>query len=124
MGNIKVIVDESTTLKVCDVIEYDDAGLVVTLNAYKTEPPKADIVPLAMKYFEVWNAHDKDGIQALHAPASFLKDWDAEHQPANEAVANGINGIWTAVPKIKIEVVDVYGSVTQTGVANIKVIVD
>ena len=38
VANIKVIVDASTTLKVCDVIEYDDAGLVVTLNAYKAEP--------------------------------------------------------------------------------------
>lgn len=35
VANIKVVVDASTTLDVCDVIEYDDAGLVVSLNAYK-----------------------------------------------------------------------------------------
>ena len=35
VANIKVIVDETTTLNVCDVIEYDDAGLVVSLNAFK-----------------------------------------------------------------------------------------
>lgn len=32
---VQVIVDESTTLKVCDVIEYDSDGKVVTLNAFK-----------------------------------------------------------------------------------------
>ena len=37
VANIKVIVDAETTLKVCDVIEYDPAGLVVSLNAYKAE---------------------------------------------------------------------------------------
>ena len=35
VANIKVIVDASTTLKVCDVIEYDSAGLVVDLKAFK-----------------------------------------------------------------------------------------
>jgi len=33
---IQVIVDAKTTLKVCDVIEYDSAGKIVSLNAYKT----------------------------------------------------------------------------------------
>ena len=37
VANIKVIVDDATTLKVCDVIAYDDAGLVVSLNAYKAD---------------------------------------------------------------------------------------
>mmetsp|Transcript_21909 Transcript_21909/g.34430 ORF Transcript_21909/g.34430 Transcript_21909/m.34430 type:complete len:167 (-) Transcript_21909:382-882(-) len=37
VANIMVIVDASTTLKVCDVIEYDESGLVVALNAYKTD---------------------------------------------------------------------------------------
>lgn len=37
VANIKVIVDATTTLKVSDVIEYDESGLVVALNAYKTE---------------------------------------------------------------------------------------
>ena len=37
VANIKVIVDADTTLKVCDVIEYDESGLVVTLNAYKAD---------------------------------------------------------------------------------------
>ena len=35
VANIKVVVDPSTTLDVVDVIEYDEAGLVVSLNAYK-----------------------------------------------------------------------------------------
>jgi len=35
VANIKVIVDANTTLKVCDVIEYDASGKVVSLNAYK-----------------------------------------------------------------------------------------
>ena len=34
VANIKVIVDDDTTLKVCDVIEYNAEGLVVSLNAY------------------------------------------------------------------------------------------
>ena len=33
---VQVIVDENTTLKVCDVIEYDSDGKVVSLNAFKT----------------------------------------------------------------------------------------
>ncbi len=80
---------------------------------------------LTKAYFEMWNAHDEAGIKALHAAKSSLKDWDAAHGPDNEAVAKGIAGIWTAVPKIKIEIVDVYlcGAAT-TCVANIKVIVD
>ena len=35
VANIKVVVDAETALNVCDVIEYDDAGLVVSLNAFK-----------------------------------------------------------------------------------------
>ena len=37
VANIRVIVDADTTLKVCDVIEYDASGLVVSLNAYKAD---------------------------------------------------------------------------------------
>ena len=37
VANIKVIVDASTTLKVCDVITYDEAGLVVSIYAYKAD---------------------------------------------------------------------------------------
>ena len=33
--NILVVVDESTTLNVCDVFEFDADGLVVSLKAYK-----------------------------------------------------------------------------------------
>ena len=85
-----------------------------------------DYVALTKKYFEVWNAHDVAGIQALHAAASSLDDWDASHGPSNEAVANGISGIWSAVPEIKIEVIDVFtmGEKSSTCVAHIKVIVD
>lgn len=37
VAHIRVLVDAETTLKVCDVIEYDDSGLVVCLNAYKAD---------------------------------------------------------------------------------------
>lgn len=37
VANIKVVVDAATTLKVCDVITYDSAGLVVSLVAYKAD---------------------------------------------------------------------------------------
>ena len=78
-----------------------------------------------LKYFEVWNAHDVEGIKALHAAESTLTDWDAAHGPTNEDVAKGIAGIWAAVPKIKIEVSEIFtcGS-APTCVANIKVVVD
>ena len=84
-----------------------------------------DCIALTKKYFEVWNAHDVPGIQALHAPTSLLKDWDAEHGPTNEAVAKGIAGIWAAVPDISIQIVDIYTcGDSLTCVANIKVVVD
>ena len=84
-----------------------------------------DVIAATQEYFKVWNAHDVSGIQALHAPTSNLKDWDAEHGPTAEAVAKGIGGIWQAVPEIKIEVVDIYTcGPSLTCVANIKVIVD
>ena len=76
-------------------------------------------------YFKVWNAHDVEGIKALHAPESTLTDWDASHGPTNEVVSQGIAGIWKAVPKIQIEVVKVYTCGEQPScVANIKVVVD
>ena len=84
--------------------------------------------PLAWtaKYFEVWNAHDVAGIQALHADASSLKDWAASFGPTAAAVAEGIGGIWKGAPGIKIEIVDVYtcGEADLTCVANIRVVVD
>ena len=67
-----------------------------------------DCVALTKKYFEVWNAHDVAGIQALHASSSTLADWDASHGPTSADVAKGIGGIWEAVPAIKIEIVNVY----------------
>ena len=82
-----------------------------------------ELIALTNKYFEVWNTHSKDGIKALHAPESMLEDWDATHSPTDAAVAEGIAGIWKAVPKIKIEVLNVFTSKTNTCVANIKVIV-
>lgn len=84
-----------------------------------------DTVALTKSYFDVWNKHDVPGIEALHAASSTLKDWDGSNGPTNADVAKAISGIWTAVPAIKIEVVDIYtcGS-SLTCVANIKVIVD
>merc|ERR1719491_785694 len=82
-----------------------------------------DLKALTTEYFQVWNAHDKAGIEKLHAPTSLLKDWDGQHGPTNADVSNGIDGIWKAVPNIKIEVLNVFTSVTNTCVANVKVIV-
>ena len=55
-----------------------------------------------------------------------LGSWDASFGETNQAVADGIMGIWKAVPAIKIEIVDVYtmGDKSMSCVANIKVIVD
>ena len=73
----------------------------------------------------MWNAHDVAGIEALHAATSTLHDWDGTHGPTAADVSKGIGGIWTAVPTIKIEVVDIYACGSDlTCVANIKVIVD
>lgn len=91
----------------------------------KNKTPLSHAAVSALPQFAAWNAHDVAGIQALHAPASALKDWDAAHGPTNEAVAQGIAGIWKAVPDIQIEIVDVYTmGPSTTCVANIKVIVD
>lgn len=37
VAQIKVIVDATTTLSVCDVFEFDADGLVVSVNAYKAD---------------------------------------------------------------------------------------
>jgi hypothetical protein len=37
VAHIRVIVDPSTTLKVVDVFEWDDAGLVVSIEAFKAD---------------------------------------------------------------------------------------
>ena len=84
-----------------------------------------DCVALTKAYFEVWNKHDEAGIKGLHAATSSLVDWDASHGPTNEDVAKGIAGIWAAVPKIQIEILNVFTcAASKTCVANIKVIVD
>ena len=84
-----------------------------------------DCIALTKKYFEVWNAHDVPGIKALHAPQSTLTDWDGSHGPTNEDVANGIAGIWKAVPKIKIDIQNIFTCAdAPTCVVNILVVVD
>ena len=84
-----------------------------------------DTPALVSKYFDVWNAHDVEGIKALHAPNSTLTDWDAHHGPTNAEVASGIAGIWKAVPAIKIDVKQVFTcGEARSCVANITVIVD
>lgn len=83
-----------------------------------------DLKALTIRYFQVWNSHDKAGIEALHAEKSTLKDWNAEHGPSKSDVAKGIAGIWKDVPAIKIEILDLFTSVTKTCIASIKVIVD
>jgi len=83
-----------------------------------------DLRALTIKYFQVWNSHDEAGIGALHAEQSTLKDWDAEHGPTRADVAKGIAGIWKAVPEIKIEILDLFTSVTKTCVASIRVVVN
>ena len=61
-----------------------------TVNSTVKNNIMVDCVALTKKYFEVWNAHDVAGIQALHAATSSLADWDASHGPTNAAVAAGI----------------------------------
>ena len=39
---------------------------------------------------------------------SKLTDWDGSHGPTNTAVGEGIGGIWKAVPKVKIEIENVF----------------
>ena len=84
------------------------SGVPSTHNISKNTIMGVDCIALTKKYFEVWNSHDVAGIKALHAATSSLADWDASHGPTNEDVSKGIGGIWTAVPDIKIEIIDVY----------------
>ena len=87
----------------------------MAVGTYLGEPPtRANTAPVLVMaaaageaYFKVWNAHDVEGIKAMHASASTLTDWDASHGPTNEEVSQGIAGIWKAVPNIKIEIVKV-----------------
>ena len=82
-----------------------------------------DCVAVVKKYFEVWNAHDVAGIQALHAPSSTPTDWDAA-MARQRGVATRHRCIWEAVPNIKIEVLNVFTCASYPKcVANIKVIV-
>eukprot|EP00658_Telonema_sp_P-2_P081896 TRINITY_DN8511_c0_g1_i4.p1 TRINITY_DN8511_c0_g1~~TRINITY_DN8511_c0_g1_i4.p1 ORF type:complete len:146 (+),score=55.34 TRINITY_DN8511_c0_g1_i4:147-584(+) len=84
-----------------------------------------NLIQLTQKYFEVWNAHDQEGIQGLHAEESSLQDWSCQLGPTNADVATGIAGIWSGAPKIAINVLDIYlCQPTLTCVANIEVVVD
>eukprot|EP00931_Biecheleriopsis_adriatica_P083196 TRINITY_DN56754_c0_g1_i1.p1 TRINITY_DN56754_c0_g1~~TRINITY_DN56754_c0_g1_i1.p1 ORF type:complete len:155 (-),score=32.96 TRINITY_DN56754_c0_g1_i1:66-503(-) len=83
---------------------------------------KLDLKALTERYFDVWNSHDKKAIQDLHAEKSLLKDWNGEHGPTNIDVSRGIAEIWSAVPGIRIAILDIYTSVTNTCVATILVL--
>ena len=84
-----------------------------------------DVKELSKQYFDVWNAHNVAGIQAKHAAQSRLTDWDGTHGPTAGVVAQGIAGIWKAVPNIRIEIKSVFTSAASlTCVTNIDVIVD
>jgi hypothetical protein len=68
-----------------------------------------NLTALASTYFEVWNAHDVAGLEGLLAVDATLRDWDISKSGGKEvAEANG--GIFKAVPKIAIEVLQYHVS--------------
>lgn len=68
----------------------------------------------AKTYFKVWNAHDVTGLKSLFASSVTLRDWDIQASGADKvAAANG--NIFSAVPKIAIEVLNVYSSSLADG---------
>ena len=61
----------------------------------------------ARAYFSARNSHDSAAVGALFAPQGTLRDWDIEvHGSAAVAAANA--KIFTAVPKIHIEVLSIH----------------
>jgi len=63
----------------------------------------------ATEYFNVWNKHDVEGLRALLAPEAVLRDWDVEVSGRDE-VASANGNIFSAVPKINIEVLHLHPS--------------
>ena len=72
--------------------------------------------------------HVEPGLLPDPPPMARLRFWprrDASHGPTSTEVAQGIAGIWKAVPAIRIDIVDVYTQASRkTCVANIIVHVD
>ena len=78
----------------------------------------APLKPLVDAYFFAWNAKDVNALRAVLADDCKLRDWEVAAEGGDEvAAANG--KIWAAVPKIAIEVLDVYCSGETTATAEI-----
>ena len=67
---------------------------------------------------------DRQSIENLHAASSTLEDWDGTHGPGARDVSQAIANIWAAAPDIRIELLQVFTSTTDTCVAHIRVIVN
>ena len=57
-------------------------SLPVSLTNLLTYLLQVHMQAAVAEYFRVWNAHDEQGIKALHSTASTLTDWDAAHGAA------------------------------------------
>ena len=78
----------------------------------------APLRPLVDAYFSAWNAQDVNALRAVLADDCILRDWDVVAQGGDEvAAANG--KIWAAVPKIAIDVLDVFCSGEMAATAEI-----
>merc|ERR1711964_493116 len=69
---------------------------------------------LTLKYFDVWNRHDEGKICGLFAPKTVVKDWQEDYGSTNTDVAKSLAMVWAAMPAIRVVVLDVYTSVTNT----------
>merc|ERR1719356_164092 len=80
-----------------------------------------EMAKLAQDYFKAWNAHDVPALKALFAEDVHLRDWDIEKK-GSEDVAQANGAIFEAVPKIKIETLQIHVSPgTRTAVCEILV---
>ena len=61
----------------------------------------------AENYFEVWNYQDVPGLKQLFADDVQLTDWEIS-KSGKEDVGDANGGIFTAVPKIKIDIVNIF----------------
>ena len=74
----------------------------------------ADLIPLAQRYFDEWNA--RGDLRSLLADDAMLRDWDIEEH-GGEAVAEANNRIFKALPNIKIDITAMHPSTASSTVA-------
>mmetsp|Transcript_27491 Transcript_27491/g.38849 ORF Transcript_27491/g.38849 Transcript_27491/m.38849 type:complete len:116 (-) Transcript_27491:108-455(-) len=71
---------------------------------------------LTTTYFKVWNTRDGEAVGKLFSENGGLRDWDIEVK-GREEVAKATAGIFTAVPKIAIDVLKQHVAVSSNSVA-------